>query len=130
MERYYWDAKSYQIVEGSSNIQKLIIARDALGYRKANRKSEETRLTFSSRVADRAAENSGRRFRRIQPLPILAPKATLALLKSTQRAEEVDFTKGWPVDVREVKLAIGALPEQEAGKTDFAARADNEVRVR
>jgi glutaryl-CoA dehydrogenase (non-decarboxylating) len=36
-ERYYRDAKSYQIVEGSSNIQKLIIAQDALGYRKANR---------------------------------------------------------------------------------------------
>lgn len=37
IERYYRDAKSYQIVEGSSNIQKLIIAQDALGYRKANR---------------------------------------------------------------------------------------------
>jgi glutaryl-CoA dehydrogenase (non-decarboxylating) len=37
VERYYRDAKSYQIVEGSSNIQKLIIAQDALGYRKANR---------------------------------------------------------------------------------------------
>ena len=36
-ERYYRDAKSYQIVEGSVNIQKLIIAQDALGYRKANR---------------------------------------------------------------------------------------------
>lgn len=35
--RYYRDAKSYQIVEGSANIQKLIIAQDALGYRKANR---------------------------------------------------------------------------------------------
>ncbi|MGH7774409.1 MAG: acyl-CoA dehydrogenase family protein [Candidatus Binatia bacterium] len=34
---YLRDAKSYQIVEGSSNIQKLIIAQDALGYRKANR---------------------------------------------------------------------------------------------
>jgi glutaryl-CoA dehydrogenase (non-decarboxylating) len=33
------DAKSYQIVEGSSNIQKIIIAQDALGYRKANRPS-------------------------------------------------------------------------------------------
>ncbi|MEE9551121.1 MAG: acyl-CoA dehydrogenase family protein, partial [Candidatus Binatia bacterium] len=31
-ERYLRDAKYYQIVEGSSNIQKLIIARDALGY--------------------------------------------------------------------------------------------------
>jgi glutaryl-CoA dehydrogenase (non-decarboxylating) len=37
IERYLRDAKSYQIVEGSSNIQKLIIAQDALGYRKANR---------------------------------------------------------------------------------------------
>lgn len=37
VERYFRDAKSYQIVEGSSNIQKLIIAQDALGYRKANR---------------------------------------------------------------------------------------------
>ena len=35
--RYYRDAKSYQIVEGTSNIQKMIIAMDALGYRKANR---------------------------------------------------------------------------------------------
>jgi len=37
VERYYRDAKSYQIVEGSSNIQKIIIAQDALGYRRANR---------------------------------------------------------------------------------------------
>jgi glutaryl-CoA dehydrogenase (non-decarboxylating) len=37
IERYLRDAKSYQIVEGSSNIQKIIIAEDALGYRKANR---------------------------------------------------------------------------------------------
>jgi glutaryl-CoA dehydrogenase (non-decarboxylating) len=37
IERYYRDAKSYQIVEGSSNVQKIIIAQDALGYRKANR---------------------------------------------------------------------------------------------
>jgi len=37
IERYYRDAKSYQIVEGSTNVQKMIIALDALGYRKANR---------------------------------------------------------------------------------------------
>lgn len=37
VERYYRDAKSYQIVEGSSNVQKMIIAQDVLGYRKANR---------------------------------------------------------------------------------------------
>lgn len=32
--RFFRDAKSYQIVEGTSNIQKMIIALDALGYRK------------------------------------------------------------------------------------------------
>jgi hypothetical protein len=31
------DAKSYQIVEGSGNIQKAIIGQDAMRYRKANR---------------------------------------------------------------------------------------------
>jgi len=35
--RYYRDAKSVQIVEGTANIQKTIIALDQLGYRKANR---------------------------------------------------------------------------------------------
>lgn len=37
VERYFRDSRSYQIVEGSANIQKTIIAQDALGYRKANR---------------------------------------------------------------------------------------------
>ena len=37
VERYYRDTKSYQIVEGSTNVQKMIIAQDALGHRKANR---------------------------------------------------------------------------------------------
>ena len=32
VERYFRDAKSYQVVEGTSNIQKLIIAGIALGY--------------------------------------------------------------------------------------------------
>ncbi len=35
--RYYRDAVLYQIVEGTANIQKWIIALDQLGYRKANR---------------------------------------------------------------------------------------------
>ena len=35
--RYYRDAVLYQIVEGTANIQKTIIANDALGFRKANR---------------------------------------------------------------------------------------------
>ncbi|MDP2728806.1 MAG: acyl-CoA dehydrogenase family protein [Dehalococcoidia bacterium] len=37
VERYFRDAKLYQLLEGTSNIHKMIIAGDALGYRKANR---------------------------------------------------------------------------------------------
>ncbi len=33
VERFYRDAKSYQIVEGTSNIQKMILARHALGLK-------------------------------------------------------------------------------------------------
>ena len=35
--RFYRDAPTYTMVEGSSNICKWIIALDQLGYRKANR---------------------------------------------------------------------------------------------
>ncbi len=34
VERFYRDSKSYQIVEGTSNIQKMIIGQYALGMRK------------------------------------------------------------------------------------------------
>ncbi|HLB12774.1 MAG TPA: acyl-CoA dehydrogenase, partial [Dehalococcoidia bacterium] len=37
VERYFRDAKLYQLLEGTANIHKMIIAGDALGYRKANR---------------------------------------------------------------------------------------------
>ncbi len=37
VERYYRDSKLYQIGEGTANIMRLIIADDALGYKKANR---------------------------------------------------------------------------------------------
>ncbi len=33
VERFYRDAKSFQIVEGTSNIHKMIIARNALGLK-------------------------------------------------------------------------------------------------
>lgn len=36
VERYLRDAKLYQILEGSANIHKMIIANDALGYQKAD----------------------------------------------------------------------------------------------
>ena len=35
--RYYRDAVVYQIVEGTTNVQKMVIAQNQLGYRKANR---------------------------------------------------------------------------------------------
>lgn len=35
--RFYRDAKLYQILEGSSNIHRMIIGMDLLGLRKANR---------------------------------------------------------------------------------------------
>ncbi|MBW1766445.1 MAG: hypothetical protein JRJ65_05265, partial [Deltaproteobacteria bacterium] len=37
VEKYYRDSKLYQIGEGTSNIMRLLIADDALGYKKANR---------------------------------------------------------------------------------------------
>ena len=37
VEGLFRDAKLYQILEGSANIGKMIVATDALGYRKANR---------------------------------------------------------------------------------------------
>jgi len=33
VERFYRDSKSFQIVEGTSNIQKMIIARNVLGLK-------------------------------------------------------------------------------------------------
>jgi glutaryl-CoA dehydrogenase (non-decarboxylating) len=37
VEKYYRDAKLYQVGEGTTNIMRLLIANDALGYKKANR---------------------------------------------------------------------------------------------
>ena len=37
VEKYYRDAKLYQVGEGTANIMRLLIADDALGYKKANR---------------------------------------------------------------------------------------------
>jgi len=37
VEKYYRDAKLYQVGEGTVNIMRLMIADDALGYKKANR---------------------------------------------------------------------------------------------
>lgn len=39
VERMFREAKLYQILEGSANVGKMIIATDALGYRRANRQT-------------------------------------------------------------------------------------------
>ncbi|MBU2550853.1 MAG: acyl-CoA dehydrogenase family protein [Proteobacteria bacterium] len=48
VERYYRDAKLYQVGEGAANIMRLLIADDALGIKKANR----PRLHVSSDFRD------------------------------------------------------------------------------
>jgi glutaryl-CoA dehydrogenase (non-decarboxylating) len=37
VEKYYRDAKLYQVGEGTANIMRLLIADDALGIKRANR---------------------------------------------------------------------------------------------
>jgi len=58
-----------------------------------------------------------------------SPEAPRTLLKRSDGAEKIDSAKLWPVDIGEIKLAVSALPEQEAGQTDLAACADDEVEV-
>jgi glutaryl-CoA dehydrogenase (non-decarboxylating) len=48
VEKYYRDSKLYQVGEGTSNIMRLLIADDALGYKKANR----PRLKLPSQFKD------------------------------------------------------------------------------
>lgn len=48
VEKYYRDSKLYQVGEGTSNIMRLLIANDALGYKKANR----PRLKLHSQFKD------------------------------------------------------------------------------
>ena len=59
-----------------------------------------------------------------------SPEAPRSLLKRSDGAEKVDPTELWPVHIGEIELAVSALPEQEAGQTDLAAGADDEVEVR
>jgi len=48
VEKYYRDAKLYQIGEGTANIMRLLIADDALGIKKANRKRLHVHSEFQS----------------------------------------------------------------------------------
>ena len=53
----------------------------------------------------------------------------MALLKGTDRAQEIDPTKLRPEHVREVEFAVRALPQQETGEPDLAARSDDQVGI-
>src|SRR3546814_17214667 len=57
-------------------------------------------------------------------------EAALPVPIGAQRAQEVDLAKVRPVDLGEIELAVGALPEQEARQSQLAAGADAEVRIR
>ena len=48
VEKYYRDSKLYQIGEGTANIMRLLIANDALGIKKANRKRLHVPSEFRS----------------------------------------------------------------------------------
>ena len=48
VQRYYRDAKLYQIGEGTANIMRLLIADDALGIKKANRGRLHVHSEFQS----------------------------------------------------------------------------------
>ena len=48
VQRYYRDAKLYQIGEGTANIMRLLIADDALGIKKANRRRLHLHSEFQS----------------------------------------------------------------------------------
>jgi glutaryl-CoA dehydrogenase (non-decarboxylating) len=50
VEKYYRDSKLYQIGEGTSNIMRLLIADDALGYKKANRPRAKVPSEFKDLV--------------------------------------------------------------------------------
>ena len=64
-------------------------------------------------------DGSGKRFRLLG-----AP-----LLKRSHSAKKVDFAKLRPVYIGEIELTVNALPQQEPGQTDLAARADDEVEI-
>src|SRR6266851_1587307 len=56
-------------------------------------------------------------------------EAAAALLEGADRAQEIDLAEGRPQDVGEIELAMGALPQQEAGEADLAASADDQVGI-
>ena len=67
VEKYYRDSKLYQVGEGTVNIMRLIIADDALGYKKANRpQTQGTKPVLGHGIG-------GRRFeiRRTVTLPLV-----------------------------------------------------------
>jgi len=56
-------------------------------------------------------------------------EAPVSLLIAPNCPQEVYPPEGRPVHVAEVKLAVRALPEEEAGEPDLARRADDEIGI-
>src|SRR5580693_8264087 len=61
---------------------------------------------------------------------MLPSKSPLALLELAYGAQKIDLAEGRPKNVSEIKLAVGALPQQKSRKTDFAASPDDQIGVR
>ena len=53
----------------------------------------------------------------------------MALLKGADRTQKINPTKLRPEHIRKVEFAVRTLPQQETGEPDFAARADDQIRI-
>src|SRR5882724_11632237 len=59
-------------------------------------------------------------------LPSVSPAA---LLKGAYGPQEIDPAEGRPKHDREIELAIGALPQEKARKSDLAACPDDQIGI-
>ena len=59
----------------------------------------------------------------------LSPEATLSLLIARNGAQKIDLQKGGPINVGEVELAVGALPQKGIPTGAFAAGPDDQIRI-
>src|SRR5438132_1223358 len=57
------------------------------------------------------------------------PKPPLAGLEAANRLQKIQLLKVGPVDVHEVELCVGGLPQQEVAEPVFPSGADQQIRV-
>jgi len=59
----------------------------------------------------------------------LGAEAALALLIAADGSEEIDLAERRPARVAEIELAIGTLPEEEAGEANLPTCPNDEIRI-